>query len=72
MIRLEIRKLWQSLPFESKRFYKIQGAGKGNIEKKVSGIKMRKLLNSGNSKRHHELIDGIYQRNYSWMEKQIN
>ena len=61
--------MWRSLPFESKKYYKILGSGKKSVTKKVSGLRMRKLLNSGNSRKDAECIDGIYQKSYSWMEK---
>lgn len=43
----QIKQLWRALPFESKKYWQIQGQGKPQRSKKNSGSFVRKVLNSG-------------------------
>ena len=48
--RSAIKAMWNNLPIESKRYYKIQGQGKRTKAKRTSGVFVRKVLNAGSVK----------------------
>ena len=70
--REKIKTMWRTLPIESKRFYKIQGEGKKLKNKSTSGAFIRRVMNAGIIRSEELRTDGIIQKDYSWMENQMN
>ena len=69
--RTAIKGMWNNLPIESKRYYKIQGQGRRTKARRTSGVFVRKILNSGAIRPESLTSDGIIQRSYGWMRNQM-